>query len=124
MKHLKEVDMDHLREALLAREAALTAEVDDSLREQREQAPAGREVDSAVFDLSTALGFAEVLRDQQELDAVRGALARMDRGTFGRCLSCGARIPIDRLRAQPSAEYCHVCQSRAEEDGMAVPPAP
>lgn len=50
------------------------------------------------------------------LDLVIGALARLDDGTFGRCLRCGAAIPEERLEVLPWAAFCIACQ-QLEKDG-------
>jgi RNA polymerase-binding transcription factor DksA len=124
MKHLTPTHIAELRAQLLAREQQLATEIEAALARRHEQPSAGREVDQGVLDLDTALGFAEALRDQTELDAVRAALGRIDRGTFGRCLGCGAHVPIERLHVQPDAALCHVCQSRAEAQtgpGLSAP---
>lgn len=47
-------------------------------------------------------------------DGVRAALSRLDEGTYGRCVSCGATIPAERLEARPEAERCVRCQAAAE----------
>ncbi len=47
-------------------------------------------------------------------DAVRDALAKMDEGTYGRCESCHAPIPVARLEALPYARRCVPCQERME----------
>src|SRR5881397_2678486 len=54
----------------------------------------------------------EVLLAQQE--RVREALARLDAGTYGRCVECGNALPDERLEARPEAERCVDCQQRAE----------
>lgn len=41
---------------------------------------------------------------------IMNALARMEDGTYGKCMRCGKDIPIDRLRAIPYAEYDVACQ--------------
>jgi RNA polymerase-binding transcription factor DksA len=114
MKHLTQKHLAELRALLVAREQQLAGEIAAALESRQTQPREGREVDSGVLDLDNALGFADALRDQAEVDAVRAALGRIDRGTFGRCLGCGAGIPIERLKVQPEAALCHVCQSRAE----------
>ncbi len=114
MKHLTQNHLGELRGQLVAREHQLANEITEALENRQTQPFEGREVDSGVFDLDNALGFADALRDQTEIEAVRAALGRIDRGTYGRCLGCGAGIPIERLRVQPEAAFCHVCQSRAE----------
>jgi RNA polymerase-binding transcription factor DksA len=114
MKHLTQKHLGELRAQLVAREQQLAGEIAAALERRQTQPWEGREVDSGVLDLENALGFADALRDQAEIDAVRAALGRIDRGTFGRCLGCGAGIPIERLKVQPEAALCQVCQSRAE----------
>lgn len=50
------------------------------------------------------------------LELVTNALARLDEGTFGRCLRCGAEIPAGRLEVLPWAAFCLTCQ-QLEKDG-------
>ncbi|HEU5034097.1 MAG TPA: TraR/DksA C4-type zinc finger protein [Mycobacteriales bacterium] len=54
----------------------------------------------------------EIVRAQQE--RVREALARIEAGTYGRCVDCGAELPEERLEARPEAARCVDCQQRAE----------
>lgn len=114
MKHLKAGELSFLRDQLQLRETELSAEIERLLADQRAESGGARAVDAAVLDFDHALGFAEAMRDQNELDDVHSALGRMDLGTYGRCLCCGARIPMERLRVHPAAPLCMVCQSRAE----------
>jgi DnaK suppressor protein len=56
--------------------------------------------------LSIAEGLVEML---QQVDA---ALVRMTNGTYGKCESCGAEIPPERLDARPVASLCVDCKKR------------
>jgi DnaK suppressor protein len=47
-------------------------------------------------------------------DSVVAALARMDAGTFGTCIRCGAEIGSERLVAMPAAELCIECKEWEE----------
>ena len=40
---------------------------------------------------------------------ISAALARLDDGTYGVCETCGQPIPLDRLRARPTARRCIAC---------------
>ena len=40
------------------------------------------------------------------------ALERIDAGTYGHCVSCGAPIPSERLAAVPWAALCVPCSAR------------
>jgi RNA polymerase-binding transcription factor DksA len=53
---------------------------------------------------------AQLLRTIEEIDA---ALARLEAGTYGRCVSCGAGIPVERLEFRPFAAGCVTCQQPA-----------
>ena len=73
----------------------LTQDGDDAPQRRPEQAVA-----AALTD-----------REQQELDAVAQALARLRAGHYGACSACGAGIPFDRLKVQPWATRCVPCAS-------------
>jgi DnaK suppressor protein len=60
-----------------------------------------------VFEQQRDLALRE--RAEQQLALVDAALARIDAGTFGRCLRCGKPIAPDRLDALPWAEHCIDC---------------
>lgn len=43
---------------------------------------------------------------------VVAALERLEKGTFGRCESCGSPIPKERLEAIPTARLCVSCKQQ------------
>jgi DnaK suppressor protein len=49
---------------------------------------------------------------QQRLEDVRGALSRIEKGTYGKCEGCGNNIPAERLEAIPAARLCMTCKSK------------
>ena len=53
-------------------------------------------------------------RETNLLRNVRGALARIDDGSFGVCLHCEEDINPKRLNAVPWAPYCITCQEMAD----------
>lgn len=71
--------------------------------------------DEALADLVADVDNAEVTRDLAELRELDAARARIAAGTYGVCADCGADIPVARLRAQPGALRCVVCQERHEK---------
>jgi DnaK suppressor protein len=50
------------------------------------------------------------------LDQIEGAIERIDDGSYGRCETCGVKIPKSRLEAIPYAAQCVRCASQQEED--------
>ena len=52
--------------------------------------------------------------EEQLLEEIKDALARIEQGTYGLCAGCGQPIPKGRLRAIPYARFCVGC-TRARE---------
>ena len=46
---------------------------------------------------------------RSELEEIRHALGRIERGDFGSCARCGASISIERLETVPTATLCRGC---------------
>ena len=51
---------------------------------------------------------------EQILTEIDDALARIEAGTFGTCVTCGEPIPLERLEAIPYATQCIDCKRRDE----------
>lgn len=66
--------------------------------------------DRATSSQTRELLFRQTYRDRSLLAAIEGALARVDAGTFGECLSCGQDVNAKRLEAIPWVRYCITCQ--------------
>jgi DnaK suppressor protein len=98
------------RAQLEAERARLVAEIGEAI-EAPEQMTYGSQAAAAsqVFEQQRDLA----LRDRavQHLAQVDAALARLDHGTFGRCLRCGRDIAPARLEALPWAAHCIECQT-------------
>jgi RNA polymerase-binding protein DksA len=54
-------------------------------------------------------------REKHELDEVDAAQARLAAGTYGTCEGCWRPIPLERLRALPTARHCVACQRTGAE---------
>ena len=53
-----------------------------------------------------------IIANQQikELQEIKDALKRIDKGTYGICEMCDESISIGRLRAKPFAKFCTPCR--------------
>ena len=103
-------DSDPYRESLLAERARLVDEIGEAI-EAPDQMTYGSQAAAAsqVFEQQRDLA----LRDRavQHLAQVEAAIARLEAGTYGRCLRCGTDIPAGRLDALPWAAHCIECQT-------------
>jgi RNA polymerase-binding protein DksA len=109
------------RQALERRRTTLAREIEAGVA-KRMQARDGNVPDTAEIasdDLAHDVGLAEVDRDVVELEAIDAALARLDSGTYGRCLDCRAAIDPARLAKSPEATRCVPCQEKSERKGAA-----
>lgn len=75
--------------------------------------------DNHPAELGTELYHLELnnaLRVHEEniLQDIRDALARIDNGTYGSCSRCGTEIPAPRLEALPYVRFCLNCEDDME----------
>lgn len=123
---LSDAQLDELRALLDQREAVIGGEV-RSAREADAERPSasGRDVgDSGEVGeelTRTGIEHAELMRDQEELQAIAEARVRMAEGRYGQCIDCGADIGFERLRAQPMASRCLACQTVWERTHRGAP---
>jgi RNA polymerase-binding protein DksA len=73
-----------------------------------------RELPSDWQDLAQFVENDEVLevleeRTRERVEAIAGALRRLDAGTYGMCASCGAEIADERLELLPTTRVCASC---------------
>ncbi len=67
--------------------------------------------DSYIADTHTKT----VILEQHLKDAKTGiitALAKIKKGTYGKCEKCAKKIEVGRLLAMPTAQYCIACSSK------------
>lgn len=74
------------------------------------QDPADAGTNLAESDRAEAMLEAAKARRQLVLDA----LARLEAGTYGRCVDCGQPVPEGRLEAKPEAARCLACQAKRD----------
>ncbi len=53
---------------------------------------------------------------KNELHQIEIALIKIEQGSFGICEECGDDIPVKRLRVQPDAALCLICQETLERE--------
>jgi len=80
-------------------------EIDDELDSHQskdwEELAVEREEDEVLERMGTS--------GQEEIAKINAALARMEEGEFGACVTCGDEIAQDRLDVIPHTPFCRTC---------------
>ena len=112
-----------LTSRLIARRDALRRvliEEVDRLRAPSEVVGFGDAMDAAVDSANDELCSRLAEIESRELAEIEQALRRIAEGTYGRCESCGGKIPAKRLNALPCSTRCIDCQRRDEGRSRSV----
>jgi len=71
--------------------------------------------DKAASSYNKEFLFHQSNAERQLLQMVEGALARIQDGSLGQCISCGQEINPKRLEAVPWTRHCIECQEKLEQ---------
>jgi DnaK suppressor protein len=118
-------DVARFREALLEeRRRVLDAieylhkENPGSLKEETEDETqdTNHPAETATATVDREIDYTLEENSEHVLEAIEGALKRIEDGTYGNCVNCGKPIAEERLSAIPWATHCIDCK-RLEERG-------
>ena len=111
------MNRDAIREELRSRIREVLArgtKIEGDLR--REQNPLGGDWDDNAILLENDQVLEALDADNRARVAqLRAALARLEDGSYGRCVHCKGRIAKARLEAMPEVTICIDCAREAEE---------
>jgi DnaK suppressor protein len=121
------VEVEHFRELLVEKREAVAAALENlhkenarSLEDETGELVSGSAdqhlADTATETVEREIGNTLEEHDERLLGAIDAALQRIEDGTYGKCVNCGAPIPEERLEAMPWATLCIDCK-RKEERG-------
>lgn len=118
------LDTEHFRKRLAEERARAQGALDylheenpGSIDDELQQGPADNHPgDLATITLDREIDYTLEENEEQVIAAIDAALARIDDGTFGKCLGCGQQIAPERLEAVPWTTQCIECK-RKEERG-------
>ena len=116
------IDTGDVRKKLEAERERITTEIEalreaDSESERDRVGRVGRgnhiaEDATETFEHEKSLALIGNLRNIEE--QVERAMAKLDRGTYGKCEDCGKSIASERLEAIPYATLCIDCKAKRE----------
>ena len=121
------IDTEHFRELLVDKRRSVLDALDHlhkensgSLEDETGELVSGSAdqhlADTATETVDREIDYTLEEHDERMLAAIDAALGRLDAGTFGTCVNCGAPIAPERLEAMPWATLCIDCK-RKEERG-------
>ncbi len=114
---LKKRDVRKLQKILMAHREQLVGHTKRALTGEIHVDPDDfpDEMDAASSEVN--LQFAGRLREREQglLAKIDAALAKIEEGEYGACISCGEEIGVKRLEARPVAELCIDCKSEQEK---------
>ena len=108
-------ELERIRKTLLERREELQKRVQNITDDVRHTAGplssdfAEQAVERENEEVLDALGEA----GRVELRQISRALARIDNGDYGTCVSCGEQIPWSRLDVLPISDHCVLCAEEA-----------
>ena len=124
---MSQLDVERFRGLLLERREAVLNALDNlhkenagSLEDETGELVSGSAdqhmADTATETVEREIGNTLEEHDERLLEAIDAGLQRIENGTYGKCVNCGAKIPEERLEAMPWATLCIECK-RKEERG-------
>jgi DnaK suppressor protein len=108
--------IDELRDKLRKQRDQLSRQVEqveDDLHWCDTNAPAELEEESQEENIARVLTRLDE-RGNAEIRAIDRAFERITNGDYGRCEACDEPIPVERLRALPTATLCVTCAEARE----------
>ena len=108
--------IESFRRLLLDRRRALLHQVehiDGDLKQLDENVEIELEEEAQEENLARLLAGLDE-RGKAELEAIDGALTRIESGDYGRCQDCDEEIPLERLEALPTTTTCIHCSEERE----------
>lgn len=95
---IRKSELEARRAALTERLGQIASEFETHESKDWEEMATEREGDEVLEDLGAAA--------RQELRMIEAALARMDEGEYGYCVTCGEQISEERLDLIPATPFC------------------
>jgi DnaK suppressor protein len=113
---MQDTQSDATRALLLGKRAEIVAKVDQlGAHDPAEVANLGfgkRIGDATAYAVERMTDAFQARTIYATVTEIDQALERLDEGTYGRCVACGAVIPEERLLAVPWAALCVPCSAK------------
>ncbi len=110
--------LEKFRELLLNRQRELLSDAGASSEaiDELQSFPTADWVDRASVDNAVSSMIARESGLAKELEDIKDALIKIEKGTYGICKQCGKEINLERLEAIPTARLCRECKQQEERN--------
>ena len=104
---------EELRElrAVLEEEVLEALEAIDPVRQQLKTLGSRAARVRAALEIARRLDLQQLGSQLEAIDRCNGALERVSKGYYGRCIRCNEAIELNRLKADPLVECCLSCEA-------------
>lgn len=112
---MKKKDLEYFKKLLEKHLQNLLSQADDTvsgMTSHKENFPDPTDRASLEADRNFMLRIRD--RESKLIKKIKGAIGRIESGTFGVCESCGEDISIERLKARPVTTQCIECKTKEE----------
>ena len=116
-EYMSEKQLAHFKKILDTWKRELMLEVDNTIKEMKEDKEAGVSADPndrATQEEIFSLELRTRDRERRLIKKIEEAISDIEEGEYGYCESCGVEIGIKRLEARPTATLCIDCKTLAE----------
>lgn len=112
---MSKADLVKIKEDLLKRKQEIEQELQNLSSEKMVDGQSQDDADQVVSVTMESLRNSLQDTEYQEYNKIVAALKAIDDGTYGICQECGQNISENRLKYNPNARLCLVCQEKAEK---------
>ena len=104
----KEIIREHIKKELSALERSVTTLTD--LLDGEVQSDANDWFTTKESNPSSEINEMALQKARQRIITLNNILEKIDNDSFGVCINCGKPIPVERLKALPTATRCISCK--------------
>ncbi len=114
-EYMNPLQLAHFKKMLETLKAELMEDIEKTVHTMQDEATVFADPnDRASQESDMALELRNRDRERKLIKKIDESLARIDRGEYGYCESCGVEIGLKRLEARPTATLCIDCKEIEE----------
>jgi len=113
-KKLNKQLLEKIKKRLLEEKREIERWIEESKESFQVNLDVGDEADMAAIDATQEAHLQAVDTKRGQLKEIMHALEKIEDGTYGYCENCNCKLPVNRIKALPTARYCIKCQQVME----------